>query len=187
MEKQYLKKSKQEDLHFKKAEVEDLHFKKAYMEDLHQIFDIFTKAILNMKHNGIDQWDEMYPTIEVLKKDIEENQLYIGTIHNDIASVFVLNKEFDEEYKTGQWKYEAASFGVVHRLCVNPIFQKQGVATKTMLYIEEVLREQGVETIRLDTFTQNPLAIGLYTKLGYEKVGYVNWRKGQFHLLEKKL
>jgi ribosomal protein S18 acetylase RimI-like enzyme len=56
-----------------------------------------------------------------------------------------------------------------------------------MLMIEELLREKGVESIRLDAFSLNPVALGMYNRLGYKKVGEVIWRKGLFYLFEKKL
>lgn len=56
-----------------------------------------------------------------------------------------------------------------------------------MLYIENELRKQGVKAIRLDAFEKNPYALKLYEKLGFEKVGHAQWRKGRFLLMEKKL
>ena len=43
------------------------------------------------------------------------------------------------------------------------------------------------EAIRLDSFINNPNACRLYLKNGYEKRGIVNFRKGQFWCMEKKL
>ena len=105
----------------------------------------------------------------------------------DIASVFVVNSECDEEYENGDWQYPDASFRVIHRLCVNPKFQNRGVGAETMRHIEAELIKEGVESVRFDAFTQNPYALRLYDKLGYVKVGYADWRKGRFVLMEKKL
>ena len=78
-------------------------------------------------------------------------------------------------------------FYVIHRLCVNPKFQNQGIGTQTMKHIEKQVLSKGIDVIRLDAFTLNPFALKMYEKLGYTKVGDVNWRKGKFHLMEKKL
>lgn len=40
---------------------------------------------------------------------------------------------------------------------------------------------------RLDAFTENPFALKLYDNLGYSRVGYADWRKGRFYLMEKYL
>ncbi len=113
--------------------------------------------------------------------------MYLGEIDDQIASVFVLNQDCDEEYKNGNWQYTGCSYYVVHRLCVNPVFQGKGVGSGTMLMIEKLLREKGIETIRLDAFSLNPAALRMYEKLGYKKVGEVIWRKGLFYLFEKKI
>jgi len=113
--------------------------------------------------------------------------MFLIEIDNKIASIFVLNQKCDKEYNDGDWEYKNASFFVIHRLCVNPDFQGKGVGRMTMELIENYLREKKIESIRLDTFSQNPIALKLYEGLGYKRVGEVNWRKGLFYLLEKKI
>ncbi|MOA35168.1 hypothetical protein D3C78_1565980 [compost metagenome] len=56
-----------------------------------------------------------------------------------------------------------------------------------MLLIEDLVKQMGLETIRLDAFSQNPYALRMYEKLHYRTVGEVQWRKGLFYLMEKKL
>ena len=56
-----------------------------------------------------------------------------------------------------------------------------------MLKIEKLLRDRGIETIRLDAYSLNPAALRMYDKLGYKKVGKAVWRKGLFYLFEKKI
>ena len=140
-----------------------------------------------MENNDIHQWDEIYPDKAILAEDISKNLMYIGEIDNKIAVCFVLSEECDEEYKNGAWKYPDARFSVIHRLCVNPDFQNQGIAAKTLEYIENLCKSQGYEAIRLDCFTKNPYSIRLYEKAGYSITGYADWRKGRFELREKKL
>lgn len=91
----------------------------------------------------------------------------------------------DEQYIKGAWKYADVPYYVIHRLCVNPAFQNQGIAGWTLKHIEEQLTEWGIHAIRLDAFTENPYAIKLYEKMGYAKVGTVDFRKGRFYLMEK--
>lgn len=168
-------------------EKENILFRNAKVTDLDHIVTIYQAAIDEMNKNNIFQWDEIYPNREVLEDDIIKQQLYIGILKDTICSAFVLNQEEDEEYVNGAWEYKMSSFYVIHRLCVNPIFQNQGIGTKTMRYIEKILREQAVETIRLDSFSLNPYAVKMYRSLGYNIVGEVHWRKGMFYLMEKNI
>lgn len=113
--------------------------------------------------------------------------MFLGVVDNKIACAFVLNSDYDEEYINGNWKYRNESFSIVHRLCVNPDFQNQGIGTHSMILIEKMLREDGIESIRLDAFSLNQFALRLYEKIGYIRVGEANWRKGLFYLYEKKI
>ncbi|NCC67273.1 MAG: GNAT family N-acetyltransferase [Clostridia bacterium] len=162
-------------------------FRKAQSADLDRVFDMFTAVIAEMERNGIHQWDELYPDRQILAEDIEKNELTVGILDGEIACAYVVNSECDEEYENGEWKYPDTSFCVIHRLCVSPQFQNRGLGAKTVTHIETQLRKENVETIRLDAYTLNPYALRLYDRLGYVRVGTVEWRKGRFWLMEKKL
>lgn len=165
----------------------NISFRRATESDLNDVFQVVTDAIAEMNRNNIFQWDEFYPDQELLKEDISKNQLYLGIIDGGIASIYVLNSECEEEYDNGDWQYPDTSFGVIHRLCVNPKFQNKGVGRLTVEHIEEELKAEGIEAIRLDAFTLNPFALKMYDRLGFSRVGTVDWRKGRFWLMEKKL
>ena len=165
----------------------EIKFRLGKNEDLDIIVKVFEKVIYEMGKEGIYQWDSLYPNEEVLKSDLEKKQLYVGIYDGKIVSIYVLNQECDEQYKNGHWQYENASFYVVHRLCVNYDFQNKGIGKRTMIHIEDELRNKNIDTIRLDVFSENIYAIKMYEKLGYVNVGEANWRKGKFYLLEKKI
>ena len=164
-----------------------MNYSKANIYDLEEIYSLYQNAIIAMEKDNIHQWDEIYPDKDILKEDITKNQMYIGKTDNKIAVCFVLSEECDEEYKNGCWKYTDSRFNVIHRLCVNPLFQNQGIAAKTLEYIENLSKSEGYDSIRLDCFTQNPYSRKLYDKAGYSITGYADWRKGRFELREKKL
>ena len=164
-----------------------MNYSKADINDLEEIYSLYQNAIIAMEKDNIHQWDEVYPDKDILKEDITKNQMYIGKTDNKITVCFVLSEECDEEYKNGCWKYTDSRFNVIHRLCVNPLFQNQGIAAKTLEYIENLSKSEGYDSIRLDCFTQNPYSRKLYDKAGYSITGYADWRKGRFELREKKL
>lgn len=164
-----------------------MKIREAELEDLNIIIDIFKNAINAMYNNNIHQWDEMYPTNLILEQDILKKQMYVGIKDDTIVSVVVVNNEFDEQYKNGNWEYDNERFAVIHRLCVNPTYQNQKIGKNTMLMIEDLLRKEGTQSIRLDAFSLNPFALKMYETLGYQKAGETNWRKGLFYLFEKKL
>lgn len=164
-----------------------MNFRLAKETDIDAIYELVKSAIIEMENNNIFQWDNIYPTKKDFLIDIKKSQLFVGESDNDILVVFTINKEYDEQYQNGNWKYPMCEYRVIHRLCVNPKFQNRGIAGKTLNHIENELCKSGVEAIRLDVFTNNPYALSLYYNNGYQKAGLAKWRKGEFVLMEKHL
>lgn len=163
----------------------EIKYRKSVKEDISEIMTLVTEAESEMERNGINQWDELYPTEADFSEDISKGELYAGTIDGKIAVVYAINQSCDEEYKNGKWQYPEKPFMVLHRLCVSPEFQRMGVAARTVQHIENQLREQEIGAIRLDVFSENPYAVRLYEKLGFKENGTADWRKGKFLLMEK--
>lgn len=166
---------------------EKMKTRKAAPGDLDAISALFRSAIAVMDENGIPQWDEIYPNEDDFREDIEKGQMLLCEYGGRIASVFVLNRQRDDEYKNGVWRGDDDTCAELHRLCVDPAFQNGGIGAETVRLAEELLRESGIKSVRLDAFSLNPYALRLYEKSGYRKVGEANFRKGLFYLYEKLL
>lgn len=164
-----------------------LHFRAGTMADLREITEVFEHAKSHMIAQQIFQWDALYPTGEIYDQDIRRRELTVGMLDGRIAVVYVLNREYDEQYRKGRWQYADEPYLVLHRLCVNPSCQNMGVAKLTMAHIEEVVRAKGIRNIRLDAFSENPFALRLYASCGFRHVGDADCRKGRFYLMEKHL
>lgn len=162
-----------------------IEYRLADLTDLNEIIVLVKNSIISMEKDNILQWDELYPTGEDFKEDIKHENLYVGLCEGKIAVIFVLNQKSDEEYRNGKWLYPDREYFVIHRFCVNPLFQNKGVGKQTLQFIEKKLRSKGIQAIRLDAFSQNPYALKLYKNLGYSQVGCADWRKGRFYLMEK--
>ena len=144
----------------------NLIYSKANQNQIEEVFSVFSAAILNMEKQGIHQWDEIYPDKAIIADDISKKFMYTGMIGGKIAVCFALSEEYDEEYKNGKWQWPESKFCVIHRLCVSPDFQNQGIAVETLKYIEKLCKSQGYDSIRLDCFTENPYSRKLYDTAG---------------------
>ena len=162
-------------------------YRLAKESDLDTINKLIKAAICSMEEQDIFQWDDIYPQKADFLADIQKGQLYVGVLDDDIAVVYTVNEECEKEYENGKWKYPDCKYRIIHRLCVNPVYQNQGIAGNTLSHIEEELKKLNVAAIRLDVFSKNPFALSLYLNAGYEKVGFADWRKGRFYLMEKLL
>ncbi|MCF0115838.1 MAG: GNAT family N-acetyltransferase, partial [Erysipelotrichaceae bacterium] len=160
-------------------------FRKAELSDLKECFGVVEACKERMIQQGIFQWDELYPMIEDVEEDIRLNQLRVGIVDNKIIVIYALN-ESGEGYEVGNWEYDLPYY-VIHRLCVHPDYQGNGIAKKVLRQIVKEALLQGKESLRLDVFSKNPCAMNLYEHFGFQQVGEVEYRKGIFYLMEKKI
>lgn len=164
-----------------------MNIRKGYLDDFESIISIVADAIVFMDSEGIDQWDDIYPSDEILARDIEQNYLYVFEDQEGIKGFMTLNEHQEKEYSTIPWKYGTGRQLVIHRLCTDPRYTRRGIATTLIDYAEHWAKEHRYASIRLDAFTGNPAACALYERKGYEKRGIVTFRKGAFFCFEKKL
>lgn len=165
----------------------NIEYRLGTKQDLDAICSLIQQSIDEMERHGIYQWDDINPARKDFEEDIEKKTLYLAYVEENFAALYVISGECDEQYRNGQWKYDERSAFVLHRLCVSPFFQNQKIGKTVLQHIEEQVKDMGYNSIRLDTFTENPFAQKLYLHSGYESRGYADWRKGRFDLMEKKL
>ncbi len=163
-----------------------LIYEKATAADLDEVYAASRSATAALRAAGVEQWNDYYPTREDFQADLAENHLHVGRAEGRIAVFYALDQCCDEDYRNGCWQVDGP-FAVLHRLCVHPDFQHQGIARETLRHIEAALKPTHVRAIRLDVFSGNFSAVRLYWRAGYTQVGEVNWQMGQFYLMEKVL
>jgi ribosomal protein S18 acetylase RimI-like enzyme len=159
--------------------------KKLSMDQLSDAFSIIESVIDKMNAEQIFQWDEQYPSREIIKKDISEGSAFGFFQSDELRGYIVLNEEYSPEYNSLEWKDKNGTALIVHRLSIKADCQGQGIAKQLMMFAEEYAINRGNSSIRLDAFLHNKAALSLYDNLGYTKVGTVTFRKGEFYCYEK--
>ena len=115
-----------------------------------------------MEEKGIHQWDAIYPTKEDFANDIINDTLYTVTEGAQLIAIYTINTECNPEYLNTKWTYNGEMTCIIHRLCVSPEVQNRGIGKIVLNHIENQLQNIGVESVRLDVFSENPYAIRLY-------------------------
>lgn len=169
------------------AIIDDIKYRLGRFEDIEAITILIQEAIKEMEKHNIYQWDEIYPSVEDFKDDIEKGSLFVAEQNEKIIALYVISDEADEAYNYAEWKYPKETSFVLHRFCVSPSVQNRGIGKKVLMKIESQIKNRGYDSIRLDVFTKNPYAQRLYRNNGYEVRGFAEWRKGRFDLMEKHL
>lgn len=164
-----------------------MHYRKATPEDLPAIHALVHDAVAALQNNGNFQWDERYPTDADFIPDILSNTQYVGLIDDRIGMIFALNPDCDPQYHDGRWRYPDARFSVLHRFIFHPSFWGRGLSRKALSDIIDLLRKEGVESIRLDVYRENQPAQHLYRSFGFYEVGVAYFRDKIFDLMELPL
>lgn len=148
--------------------------------EIDAIIALTKRCGLHMRENGIDQWDENYPDYASIENDLKTETLFAFREGETILGIVVLNETQDEEYAEIDWLTDDKERNlVVHRLAVDPIQQGKGIARKIMDFVENFAGEQQYDSIRLDTFSQNPRNQRFYVNRGYTDLGpvYLKYKK----------
>lgn len=161
----------------------------AELIQLGEIIELYEACKVEMIQNEIYQWNEHYPNSTVSKMDILNEELYTIEENNQILGVVALNDVQDKVYANVNWKHNHSRVLVIHRLAIHPKSQGKGIAKKLMDFSEQFAVQNNFESIRLDAFSENPIALSIYEKRNYIKRGtvYFPYRDIPFHCFEKSL
>jgi len=161
--------------------------RKAKISDLKGIMLMYNSCVKGMIENGIDQWDETYPNAEFITEDIISKTYYIAIENGIVIGGINIDENQDDTYLTIDWADKTNQFLVVHRLAVVEEKWGDGIGKELMLFVEEVVVEEGYQSIRLDTYSGNPKAMEFYIRLGYAELGSIDLKpdKEKYYCFEK--
>ena len=161
--------------------------RKAKINDLDEIMNMYASCVDGMQKANIDQWDSTYPNRKIISEDIRNKSFYIFLINDKIIGGINIDKIQDKTYLDIEWKDKSNKFLVVHRLAVRQEFWKKGIGNKLMIFAESLVKEKKLNSIRLDTYSSNPIAINFYLNLGYIKKGeiFLKPNKNEYYCFEK--
>ena len=162
--------------------------RKAIKDDLHRIIEITKACAVFMISNNIFQWNEHYPNIETFENDVLNESLFVLEINNKLIGCLVISNDMDEFYKKVKWLTPNYNNIYLHRLAIDPCYQKKGFAKQLMTFSFEHAKANNIKSIRLDTFSGNPFNNIFYSNLGFEKLGKIYFRKQSekpFYCFEK--
>jgi len=144
-------------------------YKKVSENELDKIFELYKTCRKDLENKGIFQWDDNYPTQELLKENIKKGNLYKIEKDNELVGTFVLNTKVDEFWSEIDWQNN--NFLGLHLLAIKPKYQGKGLGKKVLDFSEQKAKDEGYESLHLDVFSKNPAALNLYKNRGYKKVG----------------
>lgn len=146
-----------------------MHIRKAEKNDIENIDKIYTRAKRFMaQHGNPTQWDESYPTMSRVEKDIEQEISFVCEENKEIVGVFVLLEGDDPTYKNienGKW-LDDSEYVTVHRLASSG--EVKGVAKACFDFAKEKCSH-----VRADTHFDNYVMQSALEKNGFIHTGTI--------------
>lgn len=159
------------------------------LKDQKRVLKLYKNVTRDLRSKDNDQWDHFYPNRIVIKRDLTNQSLY-GIIEDDLViGAVVIDGVQNEKYEKIRWHDHSGIAACIHRLAVQPQSQGKGIGKELLNFAEQQARSLGYTSIRLDVYSKNIEAVGMYTKNGYVNRGMINFplRKLPFYCLEKQL
>lgn len=152
-----------------------MEFRKTVKEDIDSIMNIIKQAQSYFKKNGVDQWQNNYPNIEVIDNDIRSGNSYVLLKDKKVVATVAIS--FSGE-KTYEHIYEGAwisndEYAVVHRVAVDNNHKGLGLASQVLKDIEELCINKNVRSIKVDTHECNLSMQKLLRKNKFEYCGLI--------------
>lgn len=164
-------------------------FRKAKSTDRQRISEIRPTVYKYMQSIGYTQWNDAYPSEEILFEDIDKGHMYVALVDGLIAAYVTVDKVMPVDYENIPFTYDEPR-ACIHRLSIDPEYLRLGIATELMKYVHGECKKIGYNSIVLDTCEDNPGALGLFEKLGYTIRGNIKYEKRSklcFPTMEKSL
>ena len=152
-----------------------MEFRKAVETDKNNIMKIINQAKAYFKENGIDQWQDGYPNMTTIQKDIMDGNGYILLKDKEIVATSAVIFGKEKNYETifqGKWISEG-EYVAIHRIAVTSRYKGLGLSTEIIKNIEAISLEKGVHSIKVDTHKQNLSMQKLLEKNNFQYCGII--------------
>jgi ribosomal protein S18 acetylase RimI-like enzyme len=159
------------------------------IEDLNTVANLYKSVTKHLQHAGIHQWDRFYPNPFIIKSDLKNKHLFGIKQDGQVIAAVVIDDKQSPRYKSVNWAGQTETTACIHRLAVHPDHQGQGLGKKLLQFAEAHIGSEGYSSIRLDVFSDNEAALGMYERWGYKKAGVIRFpfRKIPYFCYEKML
>ena len=155
---------------------------KTKLTELDIVMEIFAQAKNALKRMNIDQWQNGYPSKEVILDDIQKSISYVLKEDKRIiatAAVFIGNEPTYDRIFDGVWITDNMPYCVIHRIAVKDEYKGQNIASKIVSFSEELAHDNKAASIRVDTHRDNIPMQKMLQKIGFIYCGIIYLQDGK--------
>ncbi len=162
--------------------IKDLQFRRAKKEEQETIFELYQDA----RKEPFCVWDDEYPSIEGIKEDLANDNLYVLTKESLIvAAISIINENELDTFSC--WQVNNQTQKEIARIVVKKEYQGYSLAYLMVNNISIILKERGFKAIHLSVEVNNIPAYKTYLKAGFKQVGKTYMYDHDYYLMEKTI
>ena len=171
-------------------EIRPYIFRKAALADLSVIMEIIHDGQISIGKLGIDQWQDNYPQVDVMQRDIIEGNAFVLCDYEHVictATVILTGEPTYNKIYAGQWLTDKDNYSVIHRMSVLEKYKKIGIAYYMINEIEKYCVMKNIQSIRIDTHEGNLPMQKLIGKCGFSYCGVIYLLSGNKRIAFEKI
>ena len=153
---------------------------------------LFAQARGTIALLGIDQWQDGYPSREVIERDMQRGQSYCVEQDSNVCATFALiddgeptyDRIFDGAWLTGD---QTGHYLAIHRVAIAVAMRGQGIAPAILSYAADVALRSGRTSLRIDTHRGNVVMRRMLEKNGFTLCGVIYLASGTERVAYEKI
>ena len=164
----------------------------ANSDDIISISELFDEARKTIASLGIDQWQNGYPSKDIIEEDISLSRSYCVKEDEKLCGTFVMitdgeptyDKIYDGHWITGDDNY---NYVAIHRVAVSVSMRGRGISTAIIEYVSEFARNLNRSSLRIDTHKGNVVMRRMLEKHGFKYCGIIFLQNGEERVAYEKI
>jgi GNAT superfamily N-acetyltransferase len=149
---------------------------------------IIRQAQVSLKEAGVDQWQNNYPTVDIIRSDIHKGYSYVLLKNEKIAATaavsFTGETIYDSIYE-GKWS-AIHPYAIIQRIAVSSSEKGQGFASAIIKQVEQLCLKQSICSIRMVTHEENRSMRKLLWKNQFQYCGIIHLHDGSKRIAFEK-
>ena len=166
--------------------------RKSDKSDVKYLMPIFEEARGTIAALGIDQWQNGYPSEDVILADVELAQSYLCEIDGRVCGTFAMlengeptyDKIYDGHWLTGD---DSRDYIAIHRVAISVSTRGSGLSGKIIGYAMDFAVEKGRKSLRIDTHRGNVVMRRMLEKNGFCYCGIIYLESGDERVAYEKI
>lgn len=168
-----------------------LEIRRASLCDLDKITDIISSAREYLAEQNIDQWQDFFPSPDIIADDIENKEAYVIVSGDNTCAYFAFFAPPEPAYKViygGKWLVDTENYAAMHHIAISKKYRGLGLAHIIYAKCEELARNAHYASLRVDTHEDNRIMRHCAEKNGFVYCGTIYYNETTKRLaFEKRL